>query len=156
MVYFDQPQPVGKKNLNSFPKNIRGSYKTISEEDTILKIEKNFILAYFDEGKNLKFSMSDNLIARRYKGDYYINILDKESSYWNVYCLSFKKGQIYLGNPVSGDEDMERYSRITRIDRLDSSNTDSKEYRLNPSQTEFRNLVREGFFEVTDTLVKIK
>ena len=134
IVYFDQPQPVGKKNMNAFPKNILGSYKTISEEDTILRIEKNYILAYFDEGKNLKFSMSDNLIARRYKGDYYINILDKESSYWNVYRLSFKKGLIYLGNPISGDEEIERFTKITKIEKIDSGSPDSKDYRLNPSQ----------------------
>jgi len=155
-VYFKQPQPPGKKDLISLPAKTHGLYIT-TEGDSALSIFNDHILYYMDDDKDLKFSMNENMVVRKYKGDYYINIKDEEKPFWMVFLFSFRKNELLLKYSDPKEEELEKFKKITRIEE-ESSNTmlEYSEYLLDPSLKELKELVKEGFFEVMDTLVRVK
>jgi len=153
-VYFEQPQPPGKTNISAFPHKIHGLYLT-PEGDSMLSIYNNHIMYYMDQEKGLRFTMNDNLIARKYRGDYYININDTENPYWMVFLFTFKKGNLLLKYPDLQDGDLEKFRKIATIREANEFHEPLfSGYLLNPSLKELRQLVKEDFFMATDTLVK--
>lgn len=155
-VYFEEPQPPGKKNLSSIPGKIQGLYFSNSG-DSILRINKDFIITYLDNGRNLKFSLSDNMILRKSKGIYYINIRNREKPYWMLFLLSYYKGVLYPEYSILNDKNLQKYNKITDIfDSTNNSNLDKNEYLLNPGRKELKELIKADFFEIMDTLTRIK
>ncbi len=155
-VYFEEPQPPGKKNLSSIPGKIQGLYFSNSG-DSVLRINKDFIITYLDNGKNLKFSLSDNMILRKSKGIYYINIRNREKPYWMLFLLSYNKGAIYTGYSILNEKNLTKFNEITEIfDSTNNNNLDKNEYLLNPCRKELKELIRADFFEIMDTLFMVK
>lgn len=153
-VYFEEPQPLNKKNLSEFPGKLQGKYKSISNEKTVFEVFSDYInLKTNDEGE-LKLVINDNVLVRKYKGSYYFNIKDKENMYWSIHIIDIEKKYLILKTTSLDEAKITKFSEITDIISLYSDTKNIKEYLLSPSLSEFNKLVREGMFEISDTLVK--
>ncbi len=154
VVYFEQPQPAEKKNLTEFPGKLRGTYQNISDQNTLFEIHKDYINVFLEEEKELKLSMNDNMIARKFRGDYYINIKNQDNELWHLYLLSVRGKMLFLKNSSLEEGNLEDFRELTEISYIDSKESESKDYILNPTLPELKKLVKAGFFVVSDTLVK--
>ena len=154
VVYFEQPQPPGKKNLTEFPVILRGTYQSVSDQNTLFEIYKDHIIVFLEEDNELKLSMNNNMIARKFRGDYFINIKNKDNELWHLYLFSVKKKMMFLKNSSLEESNLEDFRKIAEINSTSSMESESKDYILNPTLPELKKLMKAGFYVVSDTLVK--
>lgn len=154
-VFFEEPQPAGKKNLSSIPGKVQGLYLSNSG-DSVLRIHKNNITSYLDSGRQLKFKINNDFLIRKLDGDFYINVKDRDNSYWMVLLFTYKKGKLFVKYPVQNSEIVDKYHAITEIEIKTNNILKTNEYILNPCRKELKELLKTDFFESRDTLIKAR
>lgn len=155
-VYFEEAQPAGKRNIPRFPDKLTGLYLSVSG-DSILRINKDNLIIYLENGKDLRFSLDDNMVLKKYKGEYYINVQNREKPYWILFVFSRKDNVLYPKQPVLGEKSISKYKEITTIlDNKDRQDLDEKQYLLNPGKKELLELIKSDLFENMDPLTKVR
>jgi hypothetical protein len=91
------------------------------------------------------FCITDENLLRKFKGYYFLNIMnDKEE--WIVYKLKFEKdGRASLCD-ISKDDEIDGLKEITTI--VEEQNDKGKviKYIIKPEQEEFKQIIKEGYF----------
>ena len=153
MVYFEEPQPAGKKSLHEFPAKLQGTYS--SADDSIsLHISSTDIIYRASNENDLKFSIKNDLIIKKFQGDYYLNVEDKDNNFWSLYLLSPKGKKLIMSYPSINDDNLEKFQKITEIRTVHSKEKEMNEFILNPQLKELKKLIKAGIYETSDTLFK--
>jgi hypothetical protein len=153
--------PGLKKNEKVIPARFRGAY--LSAEDGVLnnmqhgngkgvtvKISEKRI--YIDEESD--YHLSDSVILRKFKHDYFLNIFDREKNVWNVILIKEIRDKIhYYMIPSEESPKMARLKEITTVGKFDSN---EKEFIINPTQKEFLKILESDIFAPMDTLTRIE
>lgn len=142
-ISYKEPQPAGIKPLTKVPSRFHGKY--ISDKDTVEFFEKG--LRGKDEGKEEVLYLSDSIVLKVYKREYYISYRD--GNVWLLRILTQKKnGDLFLSamEEVPDDETkkkifMEELSKETPIIQSNSH------YIIDPTPKKLRSLIKKGFFK---------
>ncbi len=89
-IVFDEPQPLGGKNMRKIPEALLGDYSfVVVNEQQVIHITKD----YFDTDKGRKY-LSDSLILRKMGNKYVINQLISDrpetKGKWSVFTIEEK------------------------------------------------------------------
>ncbi len=138
-VYFEQPQPLEKRALSRIPKDIRGLYP--DEKDT-LQVTATKVVGMSDED----YTLGENLIVKKFRGYYFMNLKDKDSAFWILYLVKPLDGkglQLYM---LDMDEEADRNAvkEITKVRATYDSEGKEDDYILNPSKREWKKLLERG------------
>ncbi|HEY0652330.1 MAG TPA: hypothetical protein VGD65_04340 [Chryseosolibacter sp.] len=167
-VSFKEPQPKGKKELTSVPKNIQGSYLVLTDEgipskDTIVISARGYRFGYFDPeeraAKNDEYEegvLSDSMILKSYKGYYFLSL--KENPEWIVRVLKEEKNGdlIYMALEDKKIEFNEYLEKLSGEIRIDSMTTESETlYQIDPDPNQLVDLIKKKFFSET-RLIKVR
>lgn len=155
MVYFEEPQPAGKKNIDELPKKLHGAFMSQNDDGTKLVINKDQIHYFHADEKEINLKLNKNLIVKKYKGEYYVNVKDEDNHYWGLYLLVPAGKKLIMKSSSLNDDNLEKFQTITNIKAYHSPEKDVKEYILNPTLKQLKNLMKDGFFMEADTLVKM-
>ena len=150
-VEFAKPQPVWiTKNEAVFPVNLRGSYK--GGTDTMQISEKRVTDNHY-----ININISDSVVFRIYNESYFLNAFDSKEKAWIVFLARQQNERIFLYCLFLKDEKvMEKLKKITKLQLTkDSSGTISRCV-IDPSEKEFKAILDQNLFSVSDTLVKLK
>jgi len=161
-VYFDSPQPSWvKKNEKEIPKKFCGSFLSgdgllleysRGEKDTIRISEKRIHVS-----KQFDFTLSDTVLLKRYKNAYFLNVYYREVNTWMVIMAKEEKKNILFYVIYTTDSTkLTQLNEITDLRLMPESSKDVPNYIINPSSTEFDKIMKGNFFNVGDTLVRIR
>jgi hypothetical protein len=105
--------------------------------------------------KDTLFSIGTKNILRRYRGEYYLNVMTKEG-FWDVKRLSFHAKNELVLNSVYLQDDLERLKDVTAVKEIRKDSSKIKNiYLVNPSHSELRKFIREGGFRRYDMFTKV-
>ena len=99
-IFFDQPQPVGAKNLKEIPEEFRGVWSNIEKiTDTLIISERSYTtIGHNSERWEYGASLSDTLLIRKARNGYVMNL--KRGDWWEiVYVHKNKNGEIRIYYP---------------------------------------------------------
>ncbi|MDX2246403.1 MAG: hypothetical protein SF052_06495 [Bacteroidia bacterium] len=159
-VQFTQPQPEGKPALTSFPEEFRGTYLMTepgdcSNTDSLVIFAEGF-LSISQTGDSVspptferqKSFLSDSLVLKFYKGEYYLNVLDKEEKTYSVLLLKKERNGDCVVWMINAEKEIETLRRFTS-DIEEVVNTEGKTdyYIANPSAKELSRFVESGGFQ---------
>jgi hypothetical protein len=154
-VSYRDPQPKGIRSLPQVPTRLQGNYLFKDEKgeaDTIV-ITSNSFSAKSDPKD--KYTLSDTLIMKTYKGYYFISKRD-ETTWLLRIVRQEKNGDLsYL---AMDDKDFNafllRLSREVRIDSVDLGK--GMIYQIDPSPKQLVELIEKGYFAKEAVMKKIK
>lgn len=167
-VSFENPQPEGKKELTSIPKNIRGSYLVVGEDgqlskDTVIITPNGYRFGYFDpierKAHNERYeerSISDSLVVKDYKGYLFVNV--NEDPEWLLRILKREKnGDLTYMTLEEKNIDFNVYlEKLSSQIRIDSMTTEKETlYQIDPDPNELVKIIELGYVSKT-RLVKVK
>lgn len=168
MVKFQTQQPVNSLPLNSFPKDLQGTFVD-NESDTLYIseccIEYTNDNISFSEGKEkLK---KDSLELRKFGSDYLLNI--KDDKYWQIVLFKSQTDQIH-SYYMDIESLMDKYAYINDelmrekkvIDKLKAITTVKKItegedyfYLINPNNEQLKKLANSEFFTEVNVFTRI-
>lgn len=168
MVKFQTQQPVNSLPLNSFPKDLQGTFVD-NESDTLYIseccIEYTNDNISFSEGKEkLK---KDSLELRKFGSDYLLNI--KDDKYWQIVLFKCQTDQIH-SYYMDIESLMDKYAYINDelmrekkvIDKLKAITTVKKItegedyfYLINPNNEQLKKLANSEFFTEVNVFTRI-
>lgn len=153
-ILFEQPQPVWvSKNEATFPEKLRGIY-TSDKEDTVL-ISAKSIGPLHPKPHDVIFTLSDSLLLRVDKDNYYLNI--RADQYWDVTIGRIKGDSLITYTLTSKDDKNEEvHKALEGITHLKKNMEDSSNYVINPSSEEFRKILDKDLFRKADVYLKLK
>jgi hypothetical protein len=174
---FKQPQPSWiNKNEKTFPKEYCGYYLidgapsagNVPDSSTPDSLKITPYRLQFLSGKSAGnngnnnpdpqdgFSLSDSVILRKYAGNYFLNIEDESLHTWQVVRLK-KDGPdlgIYMLLDSSGDL-THLIGSLRAITLVSKMSTDTSQYVIDPSETEFKEILAHKMFVKTFSYHKI-
>jgi hypothetical protein len=107
---------------------------------------------YIDEESD--YHVSDSVILRKFKHDYFLNIFDREKNVWNVILIKEIRNKIhYYMIPSEESPRMARLKEITKVGKFDSK---EEEFIINPTKKEFLKILESDIFAPMDTLTRIE
>ncbi len=142
-VYFTDPQPKGKKSLKEIPIDMQGWYVDAEGEDSIYVRTRGF--DFPDESSML----SDSIRLTKWKEYYFLNILDTSKRLWEVYMIEKVNAFEIKVSSIDGDKkpDIERLKSYTTVTVQEKSDGEVDYHILEPTTSEFKNMVKDGLFE---------
>lgn len=167
-VSFKEPQPRGKKELTSVPKNLQGKYLVITEDgspskDTVIITAKGYRFGYFDPEeravKNDEYEegiLSDSMVLKSYKGYHFLSL--NEDPEWILRVLKEEKNGdlLYMSLEDKKMEFNEYLERLSSEIRIDSMTTDKETlYQIDPDPNQLVDLIKKKFFSET-RLVRVR
>lgn len=150
-VEFTQPQPYWCANLTGFPVKMQGHFYN-NENDTVeigsnyyklISTDKNSIL---DSNTKNTEQLSDSLLFKSYKKIYFLN--SKTNGNWRVSMVKINRNHsITVYNAISSEEKLiKKLKNIKDKTILKDETGKIKRVILNPSEKEFKKLVRSKLF----------
>jgi hypothetical protein len=173
---FTCPHPIGARNLQKFPRKMRGVYvnDSVHCQLTVTKTKLNFEEIKPNDDTNfaeiepeLTFEIGENELLRKGFGYYFLNKKNK-NDYWDIKMISFEKGQLTYAIPFDTTQ-----QQVAAVDQADSSaitidevvedtetqvtidTTESQIKTLDFNKTQFEQFVRDGGFNHKVRLIKI-
>jgi hypothetical protein len=168
-VSFKEPQPKGKKSLNSVPRDLRGKYLLAEDKkdpgkDTLIIEAQGFRFGYYDETERTKNrdegyykgGLGDSLVLKSYKGYYFWNF--NESPEWRIRIVKKEQnGNLTLMEPGKQDVEFKAFlkdlSSVVPIDTVVING--EKLYQIDPAPKQLIELVEKGYF-VKSVLQKVQ
>ena len=157
-ISYKEPQPKGIKALSKIPSALHGTYHWKGDEqDTIIIFDGGF--KSIDKKEDALY-VSDSLVLKKYKGNYYINYRD--DSRWLLRILKPQKNGDLLfmqmkNVPQAGAERQEFIQKLSMETPVVESTVDSTTYFIiDPSPKKLHKLIESGFFEEHVQLTKIR
>jgi hypothetical protein len=155
-VSFREPQPRGKRALNEIPRELRGEYLLVDEEnntDTLIVTD----IGYLMRSDSTEGFLGDSLVLKKYKGYYFFN--DNENPEWLLRVIKRERnGDLSYLFMDPGDKTFNEYLvELNKEIKIDSSEVDGEKlYQIDPSPRQLLGLIRKGFFRESLTLKKLK
>lgn len=153
-IGFQQPQPAGRKSLDSFPVAIRGEYddETKGRKPELIIRENSVYLDGEDEmGKGTVY-LGDSLVLKKFKGFYIASYLMPEEDYWVIHPFKTGPGEIYLYSLDLKKE--EAASKLTPFTRIIKQGDDF--ILLDPSKKELKKMLKNKELWEIQTLYRRK
>ena len=150
-VEFTQPQPSWCNNLTAFPKEMQGHFYN-NENDTVEIGNNYYKLISTDHNsildsniKNIE-QLSDSLLFKSYKKIYFLN--SKTNGNWRVSMVKISKNHIVtVYTSISSEEKLlKKLKAIKDKTFIKDEAGKIKRVILNPSEKEFKKLVRSKLF----------
>ena len=155
-VSFREPQPRGKRALKEIPRELRGEYLLVDEEnntDTLIVTDKG----YHMRSDSTEGFLGDSLVLKKYKGYYFFN--DNENPEWLLRVIKRESnGDLSYLFMDPGDKTFNEYLlELNKEIKIDSSEVNGEKlYQVDPSPRQLLSLIRNGFFRESLTLKKLK
>jgi hypothetical protein len=155
-VSFSEPQPKGKRALQEIPRELRGEYLLVDDDnntDTLI-VTANGYLMRSDSTEGL---LGDSLVLKKYKGYYFFN--DNEDPEWLLRVVKQESnGDLSYLFMDPGERTFNEYLlELTEEIKIDSSELHGEKlYQIDPSPRQLLSLIRNGFFRKSLTLKKLK
>ena len=161
-VSFKEPQPKGKKELTTVPRNLQGKFLVITDDgtpskDTIVITSKGYRFGYFDPeeraAKNHEYEqgvLSDSMILKSYKGYYFLSL--NENPEWILRVLKEEKNGdlIYMTLEDKKIEFTEYLEKLSAEIRIDSMTTEQETlYQIDPDANQLVELIKKNLFSET-------
>lgn len=157
-VRFEQPQPMGVKDLSSFPEHLTGLY--VEEgNDTLLMTPNGFEYGYGSPDSTcLKRILSPaSAVLKKFKGDYVLSM--HEDNQWDVFLIRPTDDGFNLFLIDVNNKDraiLERLEKITAVKEMKSPEGEIEYYLINPSKREFKKIIKAGLFAKNERFFRIK
>lgn len=155
-VSFKEPQPKGKRALKEIPRELRGEYLLVDDDnnrDTLIVTARGYLMRS-DSTEGL---LGDSLVLKTYKGYYFFN--DNEDPEWLLRVVKLENnGDLSYFFMDPGEKTFNEYLlELTREIKIDSSEVNGEKlYQIDPSPRQLLSLIRNGFFRKSLTLKKLK
>lgn len=161
-ISFREPQPEGRRAMNSVPRKLQGKYLTYEEngvlsKDTVIITPNGYRFGYFDQlpPSNHREDyetgvLSDSLILKSYKGYYFLNLYERPE--WLLRVIKQEKnGDLIYMAMEQEDVDFNDYlKKLSREILLDSvKNENETLYHIDPSPSKLVDLIEKGYFTRT-------
>ncbi len=162
-ISYKEPQPKGKKILQTVPKKLQGRYHLtengISLDDIVLIFENGYRLEPKDSLEKIEeFLLSDSLVLKYYKGYYFVN--SRATHAWLLRIIQRKKNGDLVFLEMDNIPEHEE-SRKEFIDRLgaevpviETEVNGSRQFIIDPTPQKLLDLIRKGFFKEKTLLKK--
>jgi hypothetical protein len=155
-ISFREPQPKGKRALKEIPRELRGEYLLVDDDnntDTLIVTAKGYLM----RSDSTEGSLGDSLVLKKYKGYYFFN--DHEDPEWLLRVVKQESnGDLSYLFMDSGEKTFNEYLlELTKEIKIDSSEVDGQKlYQIDPSPRQLLSLIRKGFFRKSLMLKKLK
>jgi hypothetical protein len=155
-ISFREPQPKGKRALKEIPRELRGEYLLVDEEnnkDTLIVTSKGYLI----RADSTEGILGDSLVLKKFKGYYFFN--DYENPEWLLRVVKRENnGDLTYLFMDPGDKTFNQYLLdLNKEIKIDSSDVDGEKlYQIDPSPRQLYSLMRKGFFKKSLTLKKLK
>jgi hypothetical protein len=156
-ISYKEPQPTGIKPLTKIPSRFHGKY--IQDKDTVEFFDQG--LRGKENGKEEEMLLSDSLVMKVYKGNYYVSYRD--GNVWLLRILSqSKNGDLHIlsmrtvpEDKVSTDENVpeDQTQKKIFLDKLEEEIhviEANGHYIIEPTPKQLHRLVKKGFFVEQD------
>lgn len=161
-VYFDSPQPAWvTKNEKEIPKKFRGNFLSGKgllsdnckrENDTIRISDKRIY-----KSKDFDFTLSDTVLLKKVNDEYFLNVYAGEEDVWMVIrAKEERENIIFFVIQIRDSIKLNQLRNMTEYRRMPNSSEKDPDYIINPSSKEFEKILKGNFFNVGDTLVRIR
>ncbi len=156
-VSYKGPQPKGKPALREIPRELRGKYLLVGENETdtdTLIIARN---GYFISSDSTSGVLGDSLVLKKYKGYYFFS--DNENPEWLLRIIKKERnGDLSYMHMDRGEQSFNDFLvELNREIKIDSSEVDGKVlYQIDPTPRELLSLIKKGYFRKTVTIKKLR
>lgn len=154
-VKFENPQPAGISSLTEFPQEMQGFY-TSGDGDTLEIFSQSF--NYYDGQEiDLKADLEPSTaVLKRVKNRYVLSL--KDNSSWDVFPIKVFRNKIIVYY-VDLDERTGRLLDINDsavVKQIRTGEDKFDHYLINPSEREFKKLLRKKLFSQNVEFKKLK
>jgi hypothetical protein len=161
-VSFREPQPRGRRALNTIPAKLQGKYLPYQDDgqlskDTIIITQKGYHFGYYEPVPDANHRadyeegvLSDSLVLKSYRGYYFLNLY--ENPEWLLRVIKQEKnGDLTYMTLEQEDVDFNDYIRKLSYEMpIDSLSLEDKTlYYINPTPSKLVELIDKGFFTKT-------
>lgn len=101
------------------------------------------------------FNLSEDQVLRYYKGYYFLNSQEGDDL-WTVKMLSLEKGLLSFKRFLGTEAELTKLSELTSIDTVRNAEGEAVDYRIHPTLSEFREILRSAHFGDGGSYKKIK
>lgn len=167
-ITFENPQPEGRRSLNTMPKPLRGKYLATGDggevsKDTIIVNARGYRFGYYSPADRVHLNdsydagvISDTLVIRSYKDYYFVNV--REGPEWLLRVIKREtNGDLTYMSMERSETDFKDYvDKLAAEIRIDSFLVEGvMVYRIDPTPHQLVGLIEKGFFSES-RLVRIK
>ena len=155
-ISFREPQPKGKRALKEIPRELRGEYLLVDEDnnrDTIIVTATGYTI----RSDSTEGILGDSLVLKKFKGYYFFN--DNEDPEWLLRVVKVEKnGDLSYLFMDPGSKTFNQYLlELNEEIKIDSSEVNGEKlYQIDPSPNQLYSLMRKGFFKKSLTMKKLK
>jgi len=173
-IGFENPVPKNTQSLTKFPKELIGTYSD-GQKDTLVITETGFVYGRPD---STLFYMNDKLekgkVELKKFNEYYIlNKKSEKAEIWGIIPFIFRNGklEVYFANLDTQKEELrangdtaatintviEQLQKVTPVKIQDKAdNSEDKDYIVNPTNEELKQLFEQEFFVKVMDFYRIK
>ena len=155
-ISFREPQPKGKRALKEIPRELRGEYLLVDEDnnrDTLIVTTTGYVM----RSDSTEGILGDSLVLKKFKGYYFFS--DNEDPEWLLRVVKVEaNGDLSYLFMNPGDKTFNQYLlELNEEIKIDSSEVDGEKlYQIDPSPRQLHSLMRKGFFRKSLTMKKIR
>ena len=153
---FKEPQPANKRERNTFPKAMQGTFLS-TDGDTILINDYSFWSQkdMFKKDNRLVMHIGDSLKIKRFYGSVFVNILN-DNNYWNVVLLDYANKDylhVYYIDPEAAN--VKELEKIAQLEVVRNEKGKKDFVLLNPSKREWKQIIKQEIPELIQTYRRI-
>jgi hypothetical protein len=155
-ISFREPQPKGKRALKEIPRDLRGEYLLVDEDDnrdTVIVTATGYLI----RSDSTQGILGDSLVLKKFKGYYFFN--DNEDPEWLLRVVKVEKnGDLSYLFMDPGEKTFDQYLlELNEEIKIDSSELNGEKlYQIDPTPRQLYSLMRKGFFRKSLTMKKLK
>ena len=168
-VFYENPQPLNTKELNTIPSELTGTYIEADSHDTLIVTGDSYHFKEHspgsgDSGQNKGTLNSGETVLKRLDGNYILSrkIDDAPENFpeniWMVYLLKYRDNELKVSYLGCDDKEIDKLvvsmKKIVSVKEL--KDKDETDYLINPSKKQFRKLIDTGLFQDAYKFLKIR
>ncbi|MBL7966940.1 MAG: hypothetical protein JNK09_08050 [Prolixibacteraceae bacterium] len=159
-VVFENPQPLHAKEIHAMPAELIGTY--IEEDsDTLIISQRSYLLkdrGPFSDKNNHGTLNSGRDVLKKFRKYYVLSKLvndsidDNAPKMWFVFLLKLEGKELLVSQVEDGQSkkdtfDVTLLKKYTPVKVIDEGETDSEAYLINPTQKQFKLLIKNDLFK---------
>ena len=149
---------IAEKNIQSHEKYIVVKDKVYNRERPLggVPFERKDGAIHFIERSSDTSYINKDFILIKSSDLFYLNIIDDDKKDYIVYRFNVVPKGLKMESIDIGDDSEELLRELKKICEFVPIGEDGKEYRINPSASEFKKLIAQGIFNEEAELVRLK